>query len=136
MMRSAEDLLQELAALDESDRIEAKQARQIDRSIMETVCAFANEPGLGGGYLLLGVTRDMQDLFSNAYRVEGIDDPEKLQSDLASQCRSLFRIWACRAARFGALARPIRKGRKMIWWPFILATNWIPSMRRCCPILI
>lgn len=90
MMRSAEDLLQELAALDESDRIEAKQARQIDRSIMETVCAFANEPGLGGGYLLLGVTRDMQDLFSNAYRVEGIDDPEKLQSDLASQCASIF----------------------------------------------
>jgi len=89
-MRSAEDLLQELAALDESDRIEAKQARQIDRSIMETVCAFANEPGLGGGYLLLGVTRDMQDLFSNAYRVEGIDDPEKLQSDLASQCASIF----------------------------------------------
>jgi len=90
MMRSAEDLLQELAALDESDRIEAKQARQIDRSIMETVCAFANEPGLGGGYLLLGVTRDMQDLFSNAYRVEGIDNPEKLQSDLASQCASFF----------------------------------------------
>ncbi len=53
-MRTAEDLLQELTALDESHRIEAKRARQIDRSIMETICAFANEPGLGGGYLLLG----------------------------------------------------------------------------------
>ena len=90
MMRSAEDLLQELAALDESHRIEAKQARQIDRSVMETVCAFANEPGLGGGYLLLGVRRDPQDLFASTYRVEGIDNPDKLQSDLASQCASVF----------------------------------------------
>jgi ATP-dependent DNA helicase RecG len=90
MMRTAEDLLQELAALDESHRIEAKQARQIDRSVMETVCAFANEPGLGGGYLLLGVSRDPQDLFTNAYRIDGIDNPDKIQSDLASQCASVF----------------------------------------------
>ena len=90
MMRTAEDLLQELAALDESHRIEAKQARQIDRSVMETICAFANEPGLGGGYLLLGVSRDPQDLFINAYRIDGIDNPDKIQSDLASQCASVF----------------------------------------------
>ncbi|MDD5390364.1 MAG: ATP-binding protein [Gallionellaceae bacterium] len=90
MMRTAEDLLQELSALDESHRIEAKQARQIDRSVMETVCAFATEPGLGGGYLLLGVARDPQDLFTNAYKIEGIDNPDKLQSDLASQCASVF----------------------------------------------
>lgn len=90
MMRTAEDLLQELSALDESHRIEAKQGRQIDRSVMETICAFANEPGLGGGYLLLGVTRDPQDLFTNAYKIDGIDNPDKLQSDLASQCASVF----------------------------------------------
>ena len=90
MMRSAEDLLQELTALDESHRIEAKRARQIDRSIMETICAFANEPGLGGGYLLLGVSRDPQDLFANAYKIHGIDQPDKIQSDLASQCASVF----------------------------------------------
>lgn len=89
-MRSAEDLFQELAALDESHRIEAKQARQIDRSVMESVCAFSNEPGLDGGYLLLGVCRDSPDLFNNAYRVEGIDDPDKLQADLASQCANAF----------------------------------------------
>lgn len=90
MMRAAEDLLQELSALDESHRIEAKQARQIDRSVMETICAFANEPGLGGGYLLLGVSRDPQDLFTNAYQIDGIEQPDKLQSDLASQCASVF----------------------------------------------
>lgn len=90
MMRTAEDLLQELSSLDESHRIEAKRASQIDRSILETVCAFANEPGLGGGYLLLGVIAAPQDLFSNAYVVEGVANPDKLQSDLASQCASAF----------------------------------------------
>jgi ATP-dependent DNA helicase RecG len=53
--RSAVDLLTEPNASDESPRIEAKRAREIGKSIMETVIAFANEPGLGGGYLLLGV---------------------------------------------------------------------------------
>lgn len=90
MMRSAADLLQELCSLDESHRIEAKRASQIDRSVMETVCAFANEPGLGGGYMLLGVVADQQDLFSKAYVVEGVDDPDKIQCDLASQCTSMF----------------------------------------------
>lgn len=89
-MRTAEDLLQELTALDESHRIEAKQARQIDRSVMETICAFANEPGLDGGYLLLGVRRDSRDLFGPTYRVEGIDHPDQVQSDLASQCATVF----------------------------------------------
>lgn len=60
-MRSAEDLLQELISLDESHRIEAKRCTQVDKSVMETVCAYSNEPGLGGGYLLLGVVRDEQD---------------------------------------------------------------------------
>lgn len=90
MMRSAEDLLQELCSLDESHRIEAKRASQIDRSVMESVCAFANEPGLGGGYLLLGVTADPVDFFGNAYVVEGVDNPDKIQSDLVSQCASVF----------------------------------------------
>ncbi len=56
---------------------------------METVCAFANEPGLGGGWLLLGVVREEQALFP-AYEVEGIDHPEKLGTDIATQCRNTF----------------------------------------------
>ena len=90
MMRSAEDLLQELISLDESHRIEAKRCTQVDKSVMETVCAYANEPGLGGGYLLLGVVRDEQDFFKNAYTVSGISNPDKIQSDLVSQCASVF----------------------------------------------
>ncbi|BBL73016.1 hypothetical protein MishRS11D_01140 [Methylomagnum ishizawai] len=89
-MRSAEDLLQELTLLDESHRIEAKRGSQVDRSIMETVCALSNEPGMGGGYLLLGVVRDPYDLFSNAYAVEGITEPDKIQSDLVTQCANNF----------------------------------------------
>lgn len=91
MMRSAAELLEELRALDESATIEAKTAAQVDRSILATVCAFANEPGLGGGYLLLGVAPSPQiDLFGRSYEVVGVSDPDKLQSDLATQCASTF----------------------------------------------
>ena len=53
-MRSAQELLDELNASDESPRIEAKRAREIGKSLLQTVIAFANEPGLNGGWLLLG----------------------------------------------------------------------------------
>lgn len=49
-MRTAQDLLTELNASDESHRIEAKRAPEIGKAIIETVIAFANEPGPGGGY--------------------------------------------------------------------------------------
>ncbi len=54
-MKTARDLIDELNAADEHVGIEAKRGREIGKSILETVCAFANEPGLGGkcrcGYL-------------------------------------------------------------------------------------
>lgn len=53
-MRSAIELFEELNAVDESVRIEAKRATELGKSVMQTVIAFANEPGLDGGYLLLG----------------------------------------------------------------------------------
>ena len=86
---TAIELLEQLNALDESETIEAKSATQIGTSIMETVCAFANEPGLGGGWLLLGVQRDQKALFP-VYEVTGIEDPDKLTSDLVTQARSTF----------------------------------------------
>lgn len=90
-MKKVAALLEELLALDESVGIEAKAASQIDRSVMETVCAFSNEPGLGGGYLLLGVTASHQmGLFNRQYEVTGIESADKLQSDLASQCATAF----------------------------------------------
>ncbi|MEL7484975.1 MAG: ATP-binding protein, partial [Planctomycetota bacterium] len=89
-MRTAVDLIEELNAVDESVTIEAKAGSEVGSSVMETVCAFANEPGLGGGYLLLGVERTHNQLFDIGYEATGLTDPDKVQSDLASQCRSML----------------------------------------------
>ena len=91
-MRTAQDLLTELNASDESPRIEAKRAREIGKSIMETVVAFANEPGLGGGYLLLGVESKVDAKGDTQYWAAGVPDPDKAQKDLASQCASMLNM--------------------------------------------
>lgn len=90
-MRTASSLIEELRVLDESTTIEAKTCRKVDRSVLETVCAFANEPALGGGYLLLGVAA-IQDARTGArrYEVTGLENPDTVQSDLASQCSTSF----------------------------------------------
>ena len=88
MDESLTDLLQQLFTLDETARIEAKTGSAVGRSLMETVCAYANEPGLGGGYLLLGVAPD--DSVSERYRVEGVADPDKVLNDLQTNCREQF----------------------------------------------
>ena len=89
-MRSAQDLLDELNASDESPRIEAKRARELGKSVLETLIAFANEPGLGGGCLLLGVEWSINAKGDTVYRPEGVPDPDKLQQDLATQCVSML----------------------------------------------
>lgn len=81
------ELLQQLNSLGEDARIEAKSARQLGHSVLESVCAFANEPNLGGGYLVLGVAHDD---IRDEYIVEGIADPEKVQAEVATQCASAF----------------------------------------------
>jgi len=88
---TALELLQSLNLLDETERIEAKRASEAGKSLLETVCAFANEPGLGGGWLLLGVVREEQALFPS-YQVEGVPQPDKLCADLATQCRDTFNL--------------------------------------------
>lgn len=85
------DLLRQLNELDEHPRIEAKEASAMGKSILETICALANEPGLGGGWILLGVKPDEQ-AFWRQYEVVGIPNPDKLQADLASQTASAFNI--------------------------------------------
>jgi len=88
MDESISDLLQQLFALDETTRIEAKTGAEVGKSIMETVCAYANEPGLGGGYLLLGIAPD--DSRHERYRVEGVANPDKILGDLQTNCREQF----------------------------------------------
>lgn len=86
---NALELLQSLNLLDENERIEAKRAQEVGKSLLETICAFANEPNLGGGWLLLGVTREEMALFPS-YEVEGIPNPDKMSADIASQCATTF----------------------------------------------
>jgi len=84
-------LLDRLRNGDECHNLEAKRGSAIDTSIMETVCAYCNEPGMGGGCIVLGVARSEDQLFPD-YEVVGLNDPDKIQTDLASQCADRFNI--------------------------------------------
>ena len=54
--KRSRELLDLLNDVDELDWLEAKSLRDdTSRSILETVCSFSNEPGLGGGVILIGV---------------------------------------------------------------------------------
>jgi ATP-dependent DNA helicase RecG len=57
MELNLQQLLEQLQSCDESGRIEAKESKtMLEASAVETISAFSNEPDLGGGYLILGVT--------------------------------------------------------------------------------
>jgi len=85
------DLLRELNELDEHPSLEAKTCGGDDlgESFFETVCAFANEPDLGGGRLVLGVAKSSEDFFGG-YEVVGVGNPDKLLQDIASGCANRF----------------------------------------------
>lgn len=78
-----------LNKLGEQTKIEAKTGKQIGKSILETICAFANEPNLGGGTILLGVQKQ-ETPKGYIYSVSGIEEPEKIIDDLVSQCHGVF----------------------------------------------
>ncbi len=89
--QSFEELWNKLRIGDESVEIEAKRATEIGSSILETISAFANEPHRGGGYLLLGIAPTTDSLFPD-YEVVGVKTPDRLQADLATQCRDAFNL--------------------------------------------
>ena len=92
-MRTAKELFAELNSFDENRRIEAKSASAVGKSMMETVCAFANEPGLCGGYLLLGAKRTgMAEDGRPVYEPENIENTDKIQSDFVAMCNSMFNV--------------------------------------------
>ncbi|KQN78393.1 ATP-binding protein [Devosia sp. Leaf64] len=88
--KSASELIQELNITDETEHLEAKTISEdsVGKSVFETICAFANEPDLGGGTLLLGVEKE-ESLFP-LYKATGIADPDKITSDIVSGCSSVF----------------------------------------------
>ena len=88
--KRSRELLDLLNDVDELDRLEAKSLRaDTSRSILETVCSFSNEPGLGGGVILIGVA-ESKNADGPRYVVDGVDDPDKAQLDLATQCKGVF----------------------------------------------
>lgn len=91
MKHTAAEIFDFLNTLDECHWIEAKLASESGKSILETIVAFSNEPGMHGGYLILGVSRVEGSLFPE-YKITGINDPDKLQMDIASQCVTQLNI--------------------------------------------
>jgi ATP-dependent DNA helicase RecG len=98
--KTSQELIDELNQLDECDSIEAKEisGNDVGNSVYETICAFANEPNLGGGVILLGVKRDDNQLFP-FYQATGVKNPDKLSSDIVSACQN----------KYNSLIRPIVK---------------------------
>ena len=90
--QNAAELLVILNEADEQDWLEAKSLRDdTSRSILETVCSFSNEPGLGGGVIVIGIA-ESKNSDGPKYVVDGVDDPDKAQLDLATQCKSVFNM--------------------------------------------
>ena len=90
-MLTFDELWEFLTTEDEGVEIEAKKCSEVGKSCWETISAFSNEPSLGGGYLLLGI-KSSEESDTNNYEIEGIIDPDKIQRDLATQCREVFNI--------------------------------------------
>lgn len=90
-MLTFDELWEILITQDEGVEIEAKKGSEVSKSCWETISAFSNEPSLGGGYLILGI-KSPKESETNNYEIEGITDPDKIQLDLATQCREVFNI--------------------------------------------
>lgn len=113
-MLTFDELFHRLNEQDESVDIEAKTAQQMGNSILETICAFSNEPNRGGGYILLGVRLGSSSLFPG-YEVVGVPAPDKLQADLISQCASVFNVVI--RPQVECSARPDGKTVLVVWVP-------------------
>jgi ATP-dependent DNA helicase RecG len=84
-MLTFDELWELLTTQDESNQIEVKQGSEVSKSCWETISAFSNEPGLGGGYLILGITDPSRSL-SGQYEITGIENPDQIQRNLLNIC--------------------------------------------------
>lgn len=90
---SAIDLVRMLNAIYESPDIEAKEISnsELGKSVFETISSLSNEPDLGGGTILLGITEESNALFP-FFSVSGIENIGKLQNDLVTACATKFNV--------------------------------------------
>src|SRR5690554_2688021 len=84
-----QEIIETLNQSDEHSSLEVKKGSEIGKSILETICAFSNEPNLGGGIIVLGIEEEEHSLFPT-YKVVGVDNIDKIQKDIATQCASTF----------------------------------------------
>ena len=76
-IKSFDEIFNELRDLGETDRIEAREyTSTLGSSFFETVSAFSNEQGLGGGYILIGLSRSD---YGGKYSVSGVSNIDELQ---------------------------------------------------------
>ncbi len=81
-----DEIFSELQYSGESEQIEAKDySGGLGKSFLKTVSAFCNEPGIGCGYILIGLKRN-NDPDGEKYLVIGVSDPEELKEQIAAQC--------------------------------------------------
>lgn len=109
---TAAELLRQLNERDECPRIEAKTGSESGKSALKTVCALANEPRLGGGFLLFGVSRS-DDLFGSRYDVVGVPNPDKLQDAVRCYTRT-ERLLRPQAASTESVEQPVELGWKPV----------------------
>lgn len=83
------EIIDTLNHSDEHSSLEVKKGSEVGKSFLETICAFSNEPNLGGGIIVLGIEEEEHSLFPT-YKVVGVDDVDKIQKDIATQCASSF----------------------------------------------
>jgi len=84
-MLTFDELWELLTTQDESQQIEVKKGSEVGKSCQETISAFSNEPGLGGGYLILGIT-DPSRSPSGQYEITGVKNPDQIQRHLLDIC--------------------------------------------------
>jgi len=89
VLLSFDDLWERLNANDESTDIEAKLGRQMGDSVLETVSAFSNEPGLNGGYVVFGI-KQAEEASADRYQIVGVADPDRLQNEMSTRCNTEF----------------------------------------------
>lgn len=93
MKWNVEELLEYLETFDESQRVEAKAAKRgFGKSALETISAFSNEPGLGGGFLILGAREAPSSEGGERYLLQGVDFPDSLQQEIVGACRESFNV--------------------------------------------
>ena len=102
---TAEELFHRLNELDECDVVEAKAfSKDSSRSILETVCSLSNEPGLGGGVILLGVAENPK-ASEERYFVEALTIPTRrnwISRHSAKVCSTLLSILRSKSRKFWA----------------------------------